>query len=41
VLCCAVLSLQAYLMFGDRQYLDMFIELYVATMRHMKVRVCP
>jgi hypothetical protein len=34
VLCC---SLQAYLMFGDRQYLDMFIELYAATMKHMKV----
>jgi hypothetical protein len=34
VLCCVV---QAYLMFGDRQYLDMFIELYAATMRHMKV----
>jgi hypothetical protein len=29
--------MQAYLMFGDRQYLDMFIELYAATMRHMKV----
>lgn len=29
---------QAYLMFGDRRYLDMFMELYAATMRHMKVR---
>jgi hypothetical protein len=27
-------------MFGDRQYLDMFIELYAATMRHMKVLGC-
>jgi hypothetical protein len=38
-LCSAVLPLQAYLMFGDRQYLDMFIELYAATMKHMKVGV--
>lgn len=33
--CCCVC--QAYLMFGDRTYLDMFTELYVATMRHMQV----
>lgn len=30
--------MQAYLMFGDRAYLDMFIELYAATMKHMQVR---
>jgi hypothetical protein len=29
---------QAYLMFGDEEYLSMFTELYVATMRHMQVR---
>ncbi len=26
---------QAYLMFGDLEHLDMFAELYVATQRHM------
>lgn len=25
------------MMFGDRVYLDMFTELYVATMKHMQV----
>ena len=25
-------------MFGERRYLDMFVELYVSTMRHMQVR---
>jgi hypothetical protein len=25
-------------MFGDEEYLSMFTELYVATMRHMQVR---
>lgn len=30
--------MQAYLMFGDRTYLEMFTELYVATMKHMQVR---
>eukprot|EP00878_Enallax_costatus_P019616 GHUV01020699.1.p1 GENE.GHUV01020699.1~~GHUV01020699.1.p1 ORF type:complete len:1177 (+),score=371.08 GHUV01020699.1:336-3866(+) len=29
--------LKAYLMFGDRIYLEMFTELYVATMKHMQV----
>lgn len=52
VLCCVLVCvpvlklrllcfMQAYLMFGDRQYLDMFIELYAATMRHMKVGGTP
>jgi hypothetical protein len=29
---------QAYLMFGEEEYLSMFTELYVATMMHMQVR---
>jgi hypothetical protein len=29
--------LQAYLMFGDEQYLDMFIDLYMSVMKYLQV----
>lgn len=35
-LICMLLG-QAYLLFGDESYLDMFTELYVAAMRHMRL----